>query len=598
MAQSEALRKLQELVKAKQLAAKLASDAIKLNIPPEGMEPAKLPESFRPAPLAQAVIAYNEAQNRFIKYVVEGHSVALTGPAGSGKTTATKGAVLSLIQSGRVGQLSVPGHKWLVNGSPGIVCTSFTNKAVQNLKKVMPADLRGNCMTIHKLLEYAPVFSEVYDPATSKYRTTMRFEPSWHEGRKLSTSLQVLIIDEAPMVPVELWNRLFEALPLSHNLQIILIGDIQQLPPVFGKSIFIHALQAGVHKVELTEIYRQALESPIISLAHAVLKGTIIPAPKLEEWNIDKLESGNGKVTIKPWKKPLSAEAAMAVMGKFLPELISAGEYDPLEDTILCPYNKAFGTIELNKIVASYLARHKNPEGHHVFEVIAGINKKYFRVGDKVLFNKTEHTIREIKKNPKYFGKPCKASSPTLDYWGVEQDATNSAALAALLAGEELAAEHNSTIDAILSSFEVDSEEKGLGTQAASHIIVVWSEELEQEEELSSAGEVGQLDLGYAITVHKSQGSEYRRVFFITHQSQSNMLFRELVYTAITRAREELYIVCPPSLFVAGVTSQRLPGKNLDEKIEAFERYAQLNRGRTSEDEEPQGLFLFAPKET
>lgn len=594
---SEALRKLKALVEAKQLAERLAKDAVKLNVPPEGVS--------RPTPVAQAVaavapdaITYNAAQNLFIKLGTEGHSVALTGPAGAGKTTSTKGLIFSLLQSGRIGQLSVPGHKWLRNGSPGIVCTSFTNKAVQNMKKVLPADLRGNCLTIHKLLEYAPVFSEVYDPSKGEYKNTMRFEPSWHENRKLSNTLQVLIIDEAPMVPVELWNRLFEALPLSADLQIILIGDIQQLPPVFGKSIFIHALQAGCHKVELTEIYRQALESPIIALAHEVLKGNIIPAPKLEAWNIDKLAEGNGKVTIKPWKKPLSADAAMAVMGKFLPELIDAGAYEPMEDTILCPYNKAFGTIELNKIVATHLSKVRNPERHPVHEIVAGINKKYFRVGDKVLFNKTEHVVTKIEKNQRYFGKTFKPASPTLDYWGVEQCMEDSSALAALLAGEALAAEHTSTIDAILSSFGAGEEETGISTQAASHVVTVWSEELGIEEELSSAGEVGSLDLGYAITVHKSQGSEYRRVFFITHQSQSNMLFRELVYTAITRAKEELYIVCPPSLFVAGITSQRLPGKNLDEKIEAFERYAQLNRGRLGEDEAPKGLYLFERKES
>ncbi|MNZ62441.1 ATP-dependent RecD-like DNA helicase [compost metagenome] len=305
------------------------------------------------------------------------------------------------------------------------------------------------------------------------------------------------------------------------------------------------------------------------------------------------MAEGKGKVTIKPWKKALSPEAALAVMEKFLPEMIDAGQYTPMEDVILCPFNKAFGTIELNKIIATHLARKYNPDNEPVYEVIAGLNKKYFRVGDKVLFNKTEHTITRIEKNNKYFGKPFKDASPTLDYWGIEHDAHKTSAIAALLAGDELATDHAKSIDDILNSFSLPSDEKSGLVQAASHTIVVWSEELECEEVLESSGEVGQLDLGYAITVHKSQGSEYRRVFFITHSSHSNMLFRELIYTAITRAKEELYVICPPAMFVAGVTSQRLPGKTLDDKIAAFERYAQLNAGRTSEDEIPKGTYLF-----
>lgn len=590
---SEALRKLKALIEAKQLAAKVASDTVKLNIPPEGVQVPSPPPAFIPKPVS-AAITYNDRQQAFIDTVTSGSCCALIGPAGTGKTTCTKGAILSLIQSNTVPQLHIQGHKWLSSGTPGIICTSFTNKAVQNMKKVLPHDLQRNCLTIHKLLEYQPEFFEVYDQKEGKYKKSMHFVPSWHEGHKLPTSLQVLIIDEASMVPVNLWNRLFEALPLSEKLQVILIGDIQQLPPVFGKSIFIHALQAGIPKVELTEVYRQALESPIISLAHKILRGEVIPAPKLEELNCDKLAEGNGKLTIRPWKKALSAEACLTVMGKFLPEMIDAGEYNPMEDTILCPYNKAFGTIELNKIVATHLARKYNQDQEPVHEVIAGLNKKYFRVGDKVLWNKTEHVITSITKNTKYFGKSFKPASTTLDYWGVDHDTSKNSMLASVLAGDDLAAEHVKSIDDILSSFDLDGEDKSSLTQAASHVITVWSEELEAEEVLDGAGDIGQLDLGYAITVHKSQGSEYRRVFFITHQSQANMLFRELIYTAVTRAKEELYVICPPALFVGGITSQRLPGKTLDDKIEAFERYAQLNRGKTSEDEVPQGLSILA----
>lgn len=586
-----ALEKLRQLIANKHLETKLEMDTVTLGVPPEGAHSVSLTSSQ----VSPDKIIYNLQQAQFIQLGMQGKSCALIGPAGTGKTTCTKGLIQSLIQTDRIPKLQVLKHAHLQDGSPGIVCTSFTNKAVQNTKRVLPADLRHNCITIHKLLEYVPEYFEVWDEKQGKYKKTMRFVPSRNAGNPLPATLKVIVIDEASMVPIDLWNRLVEALPYGIDIQIILIFDIQQLPPVFGRSIAIHALQAGIPRVELTEVYRQALESPIISLAHTVLRGEIIPAPKLPDWNIDKMATGDGKVTIRPWKKPLGTEASLVVMGKFLPEMIDAGEYDPTSDVILTPYNKAFGTIELNKIVATHMAHNYNPESEPVYEIIAGFNKKYFRVGDKVLWNKTEHFITAIEKNPSYFGNPFKQASLTLDYDGVEHDKAKASALAAFITGDgEDSGAHIQSIDDILNSMAGGMDKEDL-VRAASHKITVFSEEFDCYETLDTAGDLNALELGYAITVHKSQGSEYRRVFFITHASQANMLFRELVYTAVTRARQELYIVCPPALFVSGVTSQRLPGKTLEEKVAAFDRYVQVSR--ISEDEKPLGLYLLTGTE-
>ncbi len=90
---------------------------------------------------------------------------------------------------------------------------------------------------------------------------------------------------------------------------------------------------------------------------------------------------------------------------------------------------------------------------------------------------------------------------------------------------------------------------------------------------LSGAAEVNEMLFGYAITVHKSQGSEWRRVAIITHQSHSQMQSRELMYTAITRAREELYIICEPDrgmkrgTLTAAAQKPRLKGNTLAEKL-------------------------------
>lgn len=582
---SNALTRLKELVARKNLDARLEEDAKTLQIPPAGIHIPKPDLALSTS--GPDKITYNLQQAQFISLALSGKSCALIGPAGTGKTTCTKGAIFSLIQSGKIPTLQILNHAHLNSGVPGIICTSFTNKAVQNTKRILPLDLRQNCLTIHKLLEFIPEYYDVYDEKTGKYKKTMRFVPSRNASNPLPKSIHTIIIDEATMVPIDLWNRLFEALPFNENLQIILVGDIQQLPPVFGRSIFIHAMEAGIPKVELTEVYRQALESPIISLAHRILSGKVIPKPELEEWNIDKPA---GKLTVRPWKKALGIEASLLVMSKFLPEMIDSGDYSPYEDTILTPYNKAFGTIELNKIVATHLAKKYNPDNEPVYEIIAGINKKYFRVGDKVLHNKTEHVITAIEKNKGYFGKPFRPASVTLDYEGIEHDSAKKSALASLLTGEDSDAS-NKSIDDLLNSFASIGDEKEDLTKQCSHKVTVYSEEFDSFETLETSGDVGSLDLGYAITIHKAQGSEYRRVFFITHASQANMLFRELLYTGITRAREELYIVCPPSLFVSGITSQRLPGVSLEAKIEAFERTLKLSK--QSEEEKPKGLYLF-----
>ena len=139
--------------------------------------------------------------------------------------------------------------------------------------------------------------------------------------------------------------------------------------------------------------------------------------------------------------------------------------------------------------------------------------------------------------------------------------------------------------------FRSGQEEGGFTTRAASHILTLYSESLDSEVELDTSGGIGGLELGYAITVHKSQGSEYPRVFFISHHTQAQMHFRELIYTAITRAKRELVIICPPNMLVKGINSQRLPGRTLEDKLIAFDRTMQLQKGAVAQ--EPMRMDLF-----
>jgi exodeoxyribonuclease V alpha subunit len=498
-------------------------------------------------------IQYNEEQLQFVNLAKEGTSAILIGAAGTGKTTCMKGVVSSLIQSGYAGILHSDGHKHLLDGAPGIVAVSFTRRAVSNLRRAMPEDMKQNCLTIHALLEYEPQYYTIIDETTGDERNTMRFEPTRTISRPLPSTIRTCIIDESSMVSVELFKELQDALP--QNTQFIFLGDIQQLPPVFGSAILGYKM-LELPTVELTQVYRQALESPIIRLAHRILSGKPIPADEYPEWKFP------GQLTIHPWKKKLSAEWALMTMAKFLTTAIENNAYDPYNDMVLIPFNKACGTIELNNHIANFLARR---DKRITYEIIAGFNKLYLSVGDKVLYDKEDAVITDIKLNASYTGASPQASSESLDYWGFNHGEEHKSKLSE----EDQNLEDD--IDFLLSqSVALSGSEGEDRVRQASHCVTVKMADTGTEVTIDSAADLNALILSYALTVHKSQGSEWRKVFLMLHQSHATMLQRELLYTAVTRAKEELYVICEPETFVNGIKSQRIKGNTLAEKAEFF----------------------------
>lgn len=554
-----------------------------------------------PAAPIKLAMEWNAAQREFINLGSDISSLAtkrmiLTGPAGTGKTTAMKGLIQTYQVQAKLGgfPLLSSSSKHLSAGTLGIAMVSFTNKAVSNIKKVMPDELKSHCLTIHKLIEFEPVFYEVWDSEAKKMRKTMRFEPQRHAGRKLPSGLAVVIIDEASMVatadreldsetgqiqPVALFEMLEDALPA--NCKIIFSGDIQQLPPVFGDSILGHSL-LKVPTVELTEVYRQALESPIILNAHRILKGhsgffnqrtekdpsnpkrTIVPA--FEKIN----KESNGKLTITHWQKKLSPEHAVIAITAAFKQKVENGTYLPDEDIILCPFNVGFGGIEINKSIAQFLGTMREAT---VYEIIAGMNKAYFAVGDKVMWQKEEYKITEIVANAQYLGKRPQEPSPLLDRWGCLQSSKQSSLHT--VAGEEHANNNiqtflDSDLDALLESMASDKNGEDRFNQA-SHIVHIQNIAApEIETSLSTAGELNALEFGYCITVHKSQGSEWQRVFILFHHTHAVMMYRELLYTALTRAREEVHIICEANSLEKCVKNPRIKGETLEDKAAFF----------------------------
>lgn len=502
-------------------------------------------------------IEWNSEQWDFITTASTGKSSILIGAAGTGKTTTMRGTIEEIIRNRHIPTIAAS-HKHLPSNTPGIIAVSYTRRAVQNLRKAMPTELQGNCITIHKALEYQPNFYEIEDPVTGETKKTMRFEPSRNRYYPLPDTIKVVIIDESSMVSVELFAQLKAALP--HNPQYIFLGDIQQLPPIFGSAILgFKSLQYPT--TELVQVYRQALESPIIRLAHRILSGKGIPVSEFDQWNFPN------QLKLHPWKKKISADSALLTVAAFFKQAYDTNNYDPAEDQILIPFNKACGTDELNKHIANYIARKHNRMTH---EVIAGYNKHYFSEGDLVLYEKEDAEIVEIKRNPTYMGKWPQAASTNLDYWGCLQESVHHITPSETGPTTE-------DVDKMLDSIEVSEVEDRV--KDASHVLTVKLLDSDQLVEVKSAAGINALLLSYALTIHKSQGSEWRNVYLILHNSHNTMIQRELLYTACTRAKESLYVICEPDSFEKGISGQRIKGNSLKEKMEFF-------KGKLESDEE------------
>ena len=531
-------------------------------------------------------VTLNEKQNRFNTAVQSGQNVVLIGAAGTGKTTSMRKVTEDLMDSGRITNMK-SGTKWLQQGVPGAAIVSYTRKATNNIRHAVTPMLQPHTLTLHKLLEFAPMYYQIEDPNNpGEFKTTMRFEPRRNASNPLPSDLKFVGFEESSMIEVPLYQLFQDAMPHEH--QEVFLGDIQQLPPVFGLSIFgFKMLELPV--VELTEVYRQALNSPIISLAWKLLEGNphvFDPTPEtykihstilgkeVSRIRIPSLERCNvsnefGTVQFQVWQKKLSSDNGLTTAVKQFTAWADSGYFNAEEDIILCPYNKALGTIELNKGIAQHLG-HKR--GAIVHEVVAGFNKHYLAVGDRVLYDKEDAFIVNIARNDEYLGKSPMAPAKNLDRWGHYRELEDEDTVADFKLEQEEAGMTEEQLEKFMQS-AVDAEGEDR-VNAASHVVTVQlaygGDEIEQEIPLSSASEINNLLGGYAITVHKAQGSEWEKVFLLMHNSHAVMNQRELLYTAVTRARNYLHIICEPDTFFKGTKSQRIKGNTIAEKAEFF----------------------------
>lgn len=513
----------------------------------------------------------NEEQRSAVELAMRGKSFNLIGAAGTGKTTTTREIIAQLSRLPHI--LPIGEYtKYLNKDSPGIVIISFTNKAVNNIKKFLSPELQKHCLTYHKLLQYQPVKAfdelELHRRGIDPEASGMFIPTFWRENPL--PHISCVIVEESSMVGDDLHRVLLQALPNPEATQFIFLGDLNQLPPIFGPSILGFKI-ADEHQptVELKHVYRQALESPIITLAHKIREGRGFSANGkgvLQEAGFTDDRGTHGKVTIRPWKKKIeSGPATKVCLANFVLPLVTQDGYDFNENIILCPFNKSFGTIELNRSIADALAKKRDAEVH---EVIARGTRSYWATGDRVLVDRREAVIVKIEPTPGYGGKIPRAASKTLDRWG--RDPNGEAAPE----DDDVTVKNAKEFD-ILDSLDLGADDEGAKNKA-SHTITVEFVDSGVSQSLSTAGEINGMLFSYVLTVHKSQGSEWKRVFILLHYSHNTMLSRELLYTAITRARQELFIICEPdrgeiyNSLTRAAKSPEIHGVTLEEKARYF----------------------------
>lgn len=529
-------------------------------------------------------IILNEKQMAAYDLAMAGKSFCLIGAAGTGKTTSMKKITRDLIDKGHIPMLT-ESTKHLRVGHPGIVVLSFTNKAVNNIRRSVDPRIKVHTLTCHKLLEFRPVKYDIPDEEKGGYRTTMKFEPSRTRDNPLPVGLKLIIWEESSMLGTALYNMVRDA--MGHNYQEIFLGDIQQLPPVFGAAVLGFKMNELEDKcIELTEVYRQALESPIIKLAWKILEGNPhdfdpkvirekdaetgkvrLICPALQNMNYS--DPVHGSLEFRIWQTATDETKALLATQMAFRKFYHDGTYNPYKDIILCPMNIKYGTIEINKLLAQYFSiLRKEP----VHEIVAGYEKVYYAVGDRVLVGKEDAFIETIEPNPAYLGKIgyC-IPSVYLDRWGIQQTPTSGEEILAHQAAEgirdEEQAEYFLEGDGDIGDIEGDSR-----VNAASHIVTCRFSYSNEITILDSASQLKPPNFlgGYCLTVHKFQGSEEERVYILLHTMHAKMVRRELLYTAVTRARKHLIIMCENTSFSKGVSRQAIKGNTIAEKAEIF----------------------------
>lgn len=385
-------------------------------------------------------IKYAGKQREAIKAAMEQGVLILTGGPGTGKTTTLNAIIRILKQAGERVLLAAP-----------------TGRAAKRMSELTGEESK----TIHRMLQVD------WDE---------RDQPFFNRNERNPLECECLVIDEMSMVDAYVFESVLRALPIGCRL--ILVGDSDQLPSVGAGNVLGDLIAAGLFPtVQLKEVFRQSLESLIITNAHRIVAG-----------EMPEMRRRDGDFFFLPGGGPEQArELVAALCGTRLPK--SYG-YSPFEDIqVLCPSRKGeLGTVELNKLLRETV----NPPKEGKSQV--KISGQLFREGDKVMQVRNDYQLP----------------------WSRED-------------GSEGQGVYNGDMGVIT---RIDKPGGAIEVRTDDRLVVY---------DFEKAGE--ELEPAYAVTVHKSQGNEFNAVIIPVMRVPRQLCYRNLFYTAVTRAKKLLILV-------------------------------------------------------
>ncbi len=387
----------------------------------------------------QKNISYATLQRRAIIEAMSGGLLILTGGPGTGKTT-TLNAIIELYkQCGIKVALAAP-----------------TGRAAQRMSEVTGCEAK----TIHRLLEV---------------EWDKNDKPVFKRNERNMLDCDALILDELSMVDASLFEGVLRALPLGCRL--IMVGDSDQLPSVGAGNVLSDLIASErIPVVQLTEIFRQSMQSLIVTNAHKIVHG--------EMPEISRIDSDFFFMACSDREK-----LADTITNLCTTRLPASYGYSPFDDIqVLCPGRKGeLGVTDINKRLQQAL----NPSKGKSFEVQMPIYT--FRLGDKVMQTKNNYDL----------------------IWAKDD-------------GTEGSGVFNGDIGII----------EDINRPAKSVCI-----RFDDKQVIYDSDSMLQLELAYATTVHKSQGNEFNAVIMPMYYGAPQLYYRNLLYTAVTRAKRLLILV-------------------------------------------------------
>ena len=313
-----------------------------------------------------------------------------------------------------------------------------------------------------------------------------RSTASFERNEENPLEADVIIIDEMSMVDIFLMNALLKA--VSVGTRLILVGDINQLPSVGPGCVLKDIIRAGsCPVVQLTRIFRQASQSDIIVNAHKINRGEHVTLDNKSR-DFFFLQRQDPNVILR---------VVLALVQEKMPRYVDAR---PTDIQVLTPMRKgSLGVENLNEMLQRYL----NPPSFEKNEKETARGR--FREGDKVMQIKNNYQIEWEARN-RYGIAIDKGTGIFNGDMGIVQQ-----------------------IDLLAETMEVLFDD---------YRTVTYSFQMLEE-----------LELAYAVTIHKSQGSEYPAVVIPLLTGPRMLMNRNLLYTAVTRARSCVTLVGSPETF-------------------------------------------------